>query len=78
MSLLLKAGADINSKGPGEGTALMVAAALGHNEVVSAILAHHLLNIHAGVSYFETVSSQFDIFFLFRVVWVTQPCNVPL
>ncbi|CAI8023106.1 E3 ubiquitin-protein ligase mib1 [Geodia barretti] len=48
MSLLLEAGADVNSKGGGENTALMVAAALGHTSALSVLLAYPLLNIHAG------------------------------
>ena len=52
MSLLLEAGADVNSKGGGENTALMVAAALGHTSALSVLLAYPLLNIHAGVGHF--------------------------
>ena len=51
MSLILEHGADVNSKGGNETTALMVAATLGHNTVLSIMLAHPLLNIQAGVSF---------------------------
>ena len=55
MSLLLEARADVNSKGGGENTALMVAAALGHNSALSVLLAYPLLNIHAGVGHFQNL-----------------------
>ena len=51
MSLLLEHGADVNSKDTNERTALMVAAALGHDVIITVILAHPLLNIQAGVSH---------------------------
>ena len=52
MSLLLDHGADVNSKDTNERTALMVAAALGHDAITTVLLAHPLLNIQAGVSTF--------------------------
>ena len=50
LSLLLEKDADVNSKDTNnESTALMVSAALGHDAVTRVLLAHPLLNIHAGV-----------------------------
>ena len=49
LSLLLEKGVDVNSKDANESTALMVSAALGHDAVTRVLLAHPLLNIHAGV-----------------------------
>ena len=75
MSLILEHGADVNSKGGNETTALMVAATLGHNTVLSIMLAHPLLNIQAGVSFIIPPAKFFSC--LFRVLLVTQHCSVP-
>lgn len=47
--VILKHGADINSKDGRQNTATMAAGALGHYEVLEVLLSHHLLNLHAGV-----------------------------
>ena len=44
--------ADVNSKDANESTAAMVAASLGHNIALAALLAHPLINIQAGVRCF--------------------------
>lgn len=48
--VLLEHGADINSKDGRQNTATMAAGALGHYDVLKALLDHRLLNLHAGVS----------------------------
>ena len=69
MSLLLERGADVNSKDTNERTALMVAAALGHDAIITVMLAHPLLNIQAGVSHLR-------YFFLTRVRARTYTCTL--
>ena len=49
--VILKHGADINSKDGRQNNATMAAGALGHYEVLEVLLSHRLLNLHAGVRF---------------------------
>ena len=56
--MLLDAGADVNCRDGVENTAIMVAAAVGHNEVLRILANHPQVDLNAQVSCFGMTSIQ--------------------